>query len=186
MLGKSEIRIDFKRKRAELSKELVNEISKEISKNLINTNLFKNATSVMLYIPLGNEADTEDLIKKAFNEGKTVAFPVTSPVNFEITPYYADKNTVFEKGTFNVSEPQNTKPANVENFDLVVVPGIAFDKKGGRIGFGKGCYDKLLKNYKGIKVGFCYDFQVADELPADETDVKMNYIVTENGVIECK
>ena len=183
---KSEIRKQYKEKRGELSPETVKEKSIIAEEFFINCEFFKNAASVMLYIPLKNETDTEIIINKCFEEDKRVSLPVTSPVNFEITPHIAHKNTVFNKGTFNVFEPQNTEISEISQVDVVLVPGIAFDKNGARIGFGKGCYDKLLKNYKGIKVGFCYDFQVLSELPVDENDVTMDYIVTEKGIIECK
>lgn len=66
--------------------------------------------------------------------------------------------------------------------DLIVVPGIAFDKRGYRIGFGKGYYDRFLSDYTGIKVGFAYDFQVLESIPHESWDIAMNYIVTEKKV----
>jgi len=68
----------------------------------------------------------------------------------------------------------------------VIVPGIAFDKAGSRIGFGKGCYDMFLDGLNAVKIGFCYDFQVMDEIPSDDHDIRMDFLVTEKGVLRCQ
>ena len=135
---------------------------------------------------LGNETDTTDIIKQAFKDEKDVIFPVTDAETATITAFYADEKTSVKQGGFSVFEPQNTKQADASDIDVVIVPGIAFDKTGGRIGFGKGCYDKFLQNTNAIKIGFCYEFQLYDSLPGEEHDVKMDYIITEEKLISCK
>ena len=139
----------------------------------------------MLYMPLGNETDTSDITEAAFKDGKKVAFPVTDAETGEITPYYATENTQFKQGAFSVNEPNNDDIAALSDIDVIVVPGIAFDKSGARVGFGKGCYDRLLKQSCAVKVGLCYDYQVCDWIAMDEFDVNMDYLVTESGMINC-
>ena len=64
------------------------------------------------------------------------------------------------------------------------MPGIAFDKHGARVGFGKGCYDKFLAKTQAVKVGFCYDFQLCDEIETDKHDILMDYLVSEKGILK--
>ena len=165
-----------------MTKKEVEEKSLLASENFLESEIYKNCRVVMLYMSLGNETDTTKIIKKAYEDGKKVVFPVTDKESGVITPYYADETAVFEKGAFNINEPQNGTKAKLCDIDVILVPGIAFDLKGARIGFGKGCYDRLLKNTDAVKVGFCYDFQVCDSIPAEEHDVTMDFLVTESGV----
>ena len=83
-------------------------------------------------------------------------------------------------------EPQSTDITDMTKTDVVLVPGIAFDKSGARVGFGKGCYDMLLERYSGVKIGVCYDFQICYKIPADTHDVRMDYILTESGLKKCE
>ena len=107
---------------------------------------------------------------------------LTDEASGDITPCYATAQTKFSKGGFSVREPDVKVVAKPTDFDVIIVPGIAFDVQGNRIGFGKGCYDKLLVKTNGIKVGFCYDFQLCDNIPTEETDIKMDCIITESGI----
>ena len=183
---KTEIRKLNKIKRAAMDVGEVEQKSQSAAKLFLSSPLYENAKHIMLYKPLGNETDTNDVIMSAFRDGKEVTFPVTDPKSGEITPCSATNETEFAKGAFSVSEPVNAKGVDVEKIDLILVPGIAFDKKGTRVGFGKGCYDRLLQNSSAIKVGFCYDFQLCEEIPSEQHDVTMDYIVTETRIINCK
>ena len=182
---KNEIRKKFKEKRRLMEKSEVSKKSRFACEVFLKSEMYKNAKTLMLYIPLGNETDTTEIIKRAFADGKKLIFPVTDERTGVITPCYATTETEFEKGAFAVNEPVVKNCASAKDIDVIIVPGIAFDKKGRRIGFGKGCYDRLLKNTSAVKTGFCYDFQLCDEIPAEEHDVKMDCIITENGVFKC-
>ncbi len=179
---KSEVRNFYKKLRSEMSETDRTEKSKLAQKNFLETALYKNAKTIMLYMPIGNETDTKDIVMSAFKDKKSLAFPVTSQNNFEIIPYCADENTEFLKGGFSVPEPTRTSPILKDEIDLVLVPGIAFDTSGGRVGFGKGCYDRFLKGFNGIKVGFSFDSQVCEDVCSDKYDIKMDYLVTDKGI----
>lgn len=183
---KNEIRKANKMKRSSMEKAEVLEKSRIASKIFLESEIYKNAKQIMLYMPLGNETDTTDIISKAFADGKKLIFPITDAQTGEITPCYADENTQFTKGAFSVNEPSDMDVADTGEVDVILVPGIAFDRSGSRIGFGKGCYDRLLTNTYSVKVGFCYEFQLCDKIPSEEHDIKMTYIITENGIINCK
>lgn len=183
---KNQIRKSNKIKRAEMTSFEVKSKSRDAAEKFLSSGLYKSADTIMLYMPLGNETKTEDIIKAAFSDGKKVVFPVTDKSTGEITPYYADKDTEFKCGAFAIYEPHGTEIADAGNVDVFVVPGIAFDKNGARVGFGMGCYDRFLQGCDGIKVGLCYDFQICRQIVADEHDIKMDYIVTESRIINCK
>ncbi len=183
MFMKNELRKIYKEKRKLMSRAEAEEKSVLACNRFLESEMYKNARTIMLYLPLGNEADTNLIIKSAFADGKKVALPVTEQESGAITPYFVNENTEFAKGAFSVTEPLNSQAADISEIDVVIVPGIAFDKNGNRIGFGKGCYDKFLNKFDCIKVGFCYDYQICDEIPSDKYDVKMDCIITEKRVI---
>ncbi|MBQ8525877.1 MAG: 5-formyltetrahydrofolate cyclo-ligase [Clostridia bacterium] len=185
LITKEEIRRINKLRRAEMAELEVKEKSLRAAEVFLSSEFYKNAGQIMLYTPLGKETDTNDIIKSAFAMGKKLVFPVTDAATGEITPYYATENTVFTKGAFSVSEPVDTQPADMSETDVILVPGIAFDKSGVRVGFGKGCYDRLLKDTEAVKIGFCYDFQLSEKIASQEHDVPMDFVITENGLTEC-
>lgn len=135
---------------------------------------YKNARTVMLYMPILNEADITALIK----DEKTFLVPVTD--GDEI--YSALVTGEFENGKFNVPEPCTKEAFDKSKIDLVIVPGVAFDKKFNRMGYGKGYYDRFLKDMNVFKIGVCHSFQLIAEISAQEHDVKMDMIVTEDNL----
>ncbi len=175
-----------KEKRRKLLKEEINEKSLKASKIFLDSDIYKNAKTIMLYYPLGNEMDTSHIFNCALADGKKVAFPVTDVETNELTAIVVDSNTHFSKGGYKVFEPNSKNIIDKSLINVVIVPGIAFDKKGNRIGFGKGCYDRFLKEINAIKIGFCYEFQMTNEILADRFDVCMDYLICENGLVDCE
>ena len=174
MLRKNMCRIDVETK------------SQAAAEIFLKSELYTVSRQIMLYMPLGNEVDLTKVKNVALADGKRVVFPVTERNTGIITPIYVDEKTMFKRGNFSVMEPQSTDITDMTKTDVVLVPGIAFDKSGARVGFGKGCYDMLLERYSGVKIGVCYDFQICDEIPADTHDVKMDYILTESRLKKCE
>ncbi|MBQ7986559.1 MAG: 5-formyltetrahydrofolate cyclo-ligase [Clostridia bacterium] len=183
---KNKIREEMKQKRRNMMPEEVFEKSQMAQKIFLESEQYKNAKAIMLYLPLGNEVDTKAIINNAFSLEKKVLVPVTDSKTFEITAFKITEGMEFEKGTFSVKEPKERISFELSKIDVVLVPGIAFDRDGGRIGFGKGCYDKFLKGIKAVKIGFCYDFQLVDSIETDENDVSMDYVITEKEIIRGK
>lgn len=182
---KNKLRNIYKTKRSQMDKQEVAAKSAAASLNFLESKTYKNSDTIMLYMPLGNEADTSDIIKQAFLDGKKIVFPVTDRMSGEIEAHLVSEETEFKQGAFSVREPCGEETVNPADIDVVVVPGILFDREGNRIGFGKGCYDKFLRKCRQVKVGFCYEFQVCDRIPAEKHDIKMDFLVTENGIIKC-
>jgi 5-formyltetrahydrofolate cyclo-ligase len=141
-----------------------------------------------LYSPAHNETDTAIILTAAFEDNKRVLFPAVCGQNMVLR--LVKKPDDLQEGAFGILEP---KPSGVDHnvaiVDLVVVPGIAFDLTGHRIGYGKGYYDRFLQHpgRTTLLVGFCHDFQmVYNPLPADVHDVPMDVIVTDKRIIRLK
>lgn len=137
MLTKSEIRKIYKQKRADMNKADVAEKSHMATDAFIASTLYKNASQLMLYMPLGNETDTAAIMAAALADGKKLVFPVTDRKTFGITPVLWDGKSEFCEGAFSVKEPVGAEAADMSKLDVVIVPGVAFDKSGARVGFGK-------------------------------------------------
>lgn len=182
---KNEIRKLNKSLRAQMQKFDVEQKSISASEAFLKSDIYKKSKKIMLYMPLGNEVDTSNIIESAISDGKEIIFPVTDSMTGEIAPFYAERDTKFSVGAFSVHEPVGTKRAEPEEIDVVIVPGIAFGTNGARIGFGKGCYDRFLANTNAVRVGCCYDFQLCDDIPTDAHDIPMDYLVTESGILKC-
>jgi len=137
----------------------------------------------LFYYPHKNEVDLRPLIEKLLKQGKTVLLPKTT--DKDILPIQINSLASLKEGKFSIPEPEGT-PFPKEKIDVVFVPGVAFDKKGNRIGYGKGFYDRFLKDFDPIKVGVAFDFQVIDELPAEDHDEKVDFIITPTKIYEIK
>ena len=138
--------------------------------------------NICTYMSSFNEPDTFPIIKELFRNNKNVCIPVTDKETKTLSlSVINDMN--FKKGAYNIYEPKNIIPVNFQFPDVILVPGIAFDRNKNRIGFGMGYYDKLLSECNAVKIGICYDFQVTDDIPAEKHDIKMDMLVTDKNII---
>ena len=180
MTPKQEIRKKYKSLRNEMSSQEVKEKSNQICQNFISSNLFQQAERIMAYAPLGNEVDIRPVIEEGWRQQKRIVFPKVfgdTMRYFEISSF-----SQLKEGTFHVMEPVETNPVDWEEA-LVFVPGVAFDRQGNRMGYGKGYYDRFFEEKTDcVKVGVAYELQVANHLPTEENDLPMEYLVTEKGV----
>lgn len=164
-----------------------NECSGCIMNKLFNIPEFKQASSILFYVSKGSEVETELMIKEAMLHGKKVAVPFVNKETNEIVPYYInDYDNDLEPGSFGILEPKKEKRllAPVKEIEMIIVPGTAFDKKGNRIGYGHGFYDKLLTGADHVTIlALAYDCQVVDSIPEEVHDIRVRKIITESGVI---
>jgi 5-formyltetrahydrofolate cyclo-ligase len=153
--------------------------SKEIKEKLFRTKVFKKAKVVMFYIAFDGEVNTEEMIKGAKKLGKIVTVPVCKKNRVTLRPCLLHDNTRLKKGPYGVCEPADKISINPKELDLVIVPGLAFDRKGRRLGRGKGCYDHFLtKIPKEIhSIGLAFDFQILPYVPAKQHDVNVEKII---------
>lgn len=181
----STIRMRMRRIREALPDTYKKEQSDLLCEKISNLNVFTQAETVLLYYPLAQEVDVLPIFLMANQKGKRTAFPKTRGT--QITFYEADLKTAFKEGTFHVMEPQSDKDVYWEE-GIVIVPGVAFDVFGGRLGYGKGCYDRFLCRQGSLTtIGVCFDEQVYDGvLTLLKTDVLMDYVVTPTRIINCR
>lgn len=153
--------------------------SRIIKKKLLRTAEFIGAKTVMFYISFDGEVNTEEMIKEAKRLGKIVAVPVCKRGKIKIMPCLLQNKARFKKGPYCVREPAIKKPIRLEDLDLVIVPGVAFDKQGARLGRGKGCYDSFLKKLPDaiVSIGLAFDFQILPVLPATPRDVGVQRVI---------
>lgn len=154
---------------------------------LLGLDEYLHSACIALYAPLQNEVDTVLLGEKAFSDGKRVLYPLVC--GHEMVFRQIEGGHQLAPGSFGILEPCSVGVDHLaDEADLIVVPGVAFDLSGHRIGFGKGYYDRFLQNpaLKACLVGFCHDFQVTgDPIPADQHDIRMDIIITESRIIRC-
>jgi len=185
-MNKSEIRKAISKRRKSMSENEVKEKSKIIIDKLMNTEEFKKAENLMVFLSFDNEVYTFNLIEKAMSMGKKVIVPYTVKETFEIIPtLLKNMEEDLKVSKYGYMEPKKDKIQQIleENIHMTVVPGLAFDKKMNRIGFGKGYYDRYLaKTRKESKnIALAYEYQVLEEIPTDDFDVKMDCIITEEN-----
>ena len=145
---------------------------------------YKDAALVMIYLNLPAEAPTDELVELIRKDGKKLCTPVTE--GNLITPVMIFDDTTYKTGAFGVREPEKIIKADIDKIDIVITPGLLFDKTGSRCGYGKGCYDLFFQKSNTIKVGLSFDKQLISAFPTELHDVKMDYIVTEKGLIACE
>lgn len=185
---KDQIRKKLKSQRANLSLELFNSLSSDIAKNIKETDEFKSAQRIGFYHSVRGEADPSSL--KTLD--KSFFLPVLSKNKDEgLVFIQLTDETQFENNKFNIPEPVFNEETIVsaQTLDLVLVPLLAFDKKGNRLGMGGGFYDRTFafkkdKNIKPILLGYAYDFQEIDALEPESWDVGLDIIATESGIIK--
>jgi 5-formyltetrahydrofolate cyclo-ligase len=183
---KKKLKSEIISKRELLPREELLRKSAEIKKKLFSLKEFINSQTIMFYTSIKSEVYTHDMITEALIS-KKVAIPVVDKVKDEISPSEIKDFSELSQGTFGILEPKKDFIRKIlpEEIDLVIVPGIAFDIKGHRIGYGKGYYDRLLKKTKAVKIGFAFELQIIDEVPKEAHDVPMDKIITEKRIIDC-
>jgi 5-formyltetrahydrofolate cyclo-ligase len=176
----------FLTRRTRLSNIEVAEKSSRITDNLARLGLYSRARRVGFYYPVRNEADTRGIFSLCLGSGKEAYFPRVS--GHGLIFHRILSLNEFKPGKFGIPEPDSSSPGIApEDLDLVLVPGIAFDDSGARLGYGKGYYDRLLVDVPlNLRVALAYSLQVSDSLPSGETDLRAGLVVTESGIIFCR
>ncbi len=189
-ISKSILRERILRLRNSQRKRVIREKSKIIADKLLGCHLFKRAKVVMFYATKENEVDTREMIEHAMEESKRVIVPITRFREGRILPSeILDYDSELEVGKFGIPEPkfQFVRPVDPKEIDLVIVPGVVFDVRGHRIGYGGGFYDRFLKELRPEvrSIGLAFEFQLYDKLPNGENDVPVDFIISEERIIDC-
>lgn len=184
-MDKMELRRTLKNCLSAIPPEQKNEKSKKACQNLISTPQFQNASVIMMYLSLPQEIDTSEAIRRAWQLGKIVAVPKVSWSEGTMMPVRIDSlASGFSKGASGLRNPIKAAPIPVEQIDLVVTPGLGFDRKGNRLGRGGAYYDKFFANkeLKALRCGFAFTEQVLDSVPTKDYDEPVDFLVTDEKV----
>lgn len=188
---KNKLRQEVLAKRSALSTAYRVELSRKICDRLIGLKEFQDASVMHFYIPIRDEVDIRYAMRDAFSSGKTVVVPVVDK----------EKKTLFLSRLENYDEelaysvygllepkPEYYRLIPLKEVDMMILPGIAFDMRGHRLGYGAGYYDKLLSDEKErpFTIAPAFEVQIVDFIPASNHDVRVNKIITEERVIICQ
>lgn len=179
---KNELRKKYKQARKNISEKRSKD--KLINDFLCNMECYKNCDTVLFYAALDDEVNLDLSIKASLDYGKKVALPVCIDNNGKMQYYYIRSLEDVKIGAFGVREPDVNFCTLVDDYTdaICIVPAIAFDKSGYRLGYGKGYYDRFLCNFDGISIGISYDECITQKLCVDSFDIPVDYIVTQSGV----
>ena len=142
---------------------------------------FRAASTILLYHSLPDEVDTHSFIRK-WSAKKQILLPVVTGDDLELRVYTGPGDLA--TGAYGIEEPTGALFTAYDAIDFIVVPGVAFDRNGNRLGRGKGYYDKLLPLLHSYNIGICYNFQVSEKLPVEPFARRMDEVWTENGILK--
>ncbi|MPQ44678.1 5-formyltetrahydrofolate cyclo-ligase [Clostridium tarantellae] len=184
-MKKEDLRLYIKKKRNSLKSNDKKILDNKIKINFIESEYFKKSKVIFIYVNMDSEIDTLAIIKEALRVGKKVAVPKVLPGVREMKALeiksLLDLN---ESGAFGILEPNINNIDLSNEIDLVILPGLAFDRDGNRVGYGGGFYDTFLdKHHIENRIALCYDFQVVEEIEIEDFDKVINGIITNKTII---
>ena len=174
-------------RRAALTTAERRQLSAAVAEHVRVMPTFRDSRTVMLYMALPQEVQTAAILAESRRRGKRVTVPVVKPYGLVAAELPADQ-AEFQPGPFGIPEPAaNAATISPVDIDCVLVPGIAFDRRGARLGFGKGYYDRFLCWLPATThmCGLAFSLQIVDHVPDMPHDVRMQSLVTEQGVLLC-
>ena len=175
-MKKSELRAMIRQRKRAMTNEMIAQKSRVLGALFADTELYKNASSIYGYLPYNQEVRTVPMLERAIRDGKRVAVPKV--YGDEMKFIWLDDLDRVEKGYSGIPEPIDDGPVADDSNALVLMPGLAFDPVGHRIGYGGGFYDKFLAGEPGHPtVALCYDFQVLEHLETEEFDIPVDLVL---------
>lgn len=168
----------------------IGRMSARIAETLFSLKEYRESQKVLVYLALKSEAQTERIVQKSFEDGKRVFVPVVDRENDELfISELPDLKINLVKGAYGILEPAeiDRKITAPEIIDLAIVPGLAFDGQGARLGHGKGYYDRLLKRLSphALRLGLAFGCQILPSIPYCEHDVRVHKVLTESETLNC-
>ena len=184
---KKALRRDLLERRASIGGDERAAASEAIARLVIGSDCFRTARTVLCYFPVRGEVDPLPIARAAWACGKTVAFVRSHPSDCTLDFRAVSGTHELTEGTYRIPEPSDGAPRLTEFGDaLCIVPALAFDRRGYRLGYGKGYYDRFLADFGGMAIGLCYARLLQDVLPTDTHDRAVDGIFTEEGGWLCR
>ncbi len=184
---KARIRVEMTRRLEALSSSEIEEKGLAIQRKVAEAAFFKKAAGVALYFAYRNEVPTRLLFERGRDSGKRMAFPRICSAKGPLEFYWVNGLEDLTPSPWGPLEPNLSRcfdKAEASSIDLAVIPGLAFDLEGWRLGRGHGFYDRTLKGFAGLRLGIAYAFQMVEKLPHYSGDERVGWIATENRLIE--
>ena len=187
--SKEELRTRMKQVRADIPAEVRAQEDEALTRIILGTELYEAAAFILTYVSFGTEADTKELIRRAIRDGKHVYVPYVYPKSHTMDFFLCEDPGKLRKNRLGISEPE-PDPAKIFPYTthisldaaencMILVPGLAFDAKLGRIGYGGGYYDRYLSGFhKKMAVGMAYNEQIVEEVPMGQDDIPLDLVVT--------
>ena len=141
------------------------------------------AKTLHLFLSFGTEPDTHPLVSALLDKKFALVVPVIREASLVLTSF--KRGTPLRPGPFGILEPAVVHPVAPEGVDLFFLPGLGFDRRGGRIGYGRGYYDRLLRNTTAPLIALAFQEQIVDRVPLSETDILVDTILTDKEIIHC-
>ena len=183
MLGKKEIRAEVKKRRREADEETLHEKSLQILERFRQLSAYKDASLLLAYVDAKREVETRLLMRCAWDDGKKVAVPRVDGDGI-MHFYYLRSLKDLEPGAFGIMEPRADCWICEPEEGLLLMPGVAFDEQGHRVGYGGGYYDRYLEKHPHlIHIALAFEFQIFPEVPSEKHDICPDLIVTENRIL---
>jgi len=184
---KSVFRENVKTQRAQVSPEVAQEAAMSLWTQLKQESFFQNSKRVAAFCSIGTEIDTMPLLAGILKSGKKLYLPKTDKTKTLIEFHPVRDLKTLTPGRFDILEPPEGTVLPPEEIDLILVPGLAFDNRGHRLGYGQGFYDRYLKLIKPgcFTLGVAYSFQIIDKTPNIEHDIPVNAVLTEKYLLLC-
>ena len=186
MAEKQEIRKRILKLRNAMTPEEITEKSGLIIRRLTELREFREASTLMVFLSFGSEVLTDDLLRWGWEAGKRMVIPLCRPEDRRLTTCLLCGFAELEAGHYGIREPKAEIVRTVprEEIDAVLVPAVAFDRRGYRVGYGGGYYDRFLPEVpRAARIGVAFSRQIVAEIPADSHDVPADRIVTEEEII---
>ena len=175
-MDKKALRAEIRQKKRAMTEEQIVAASCRLGELFASSEQYRQAKTIYGYLPYNQEVRTVPMLERALAEGKRVAVPKVYGDQMKFI-YMTDLNRV-EKGYSNIPEPVDDEPVADDPTALVLMPGLAFDREGHRIGYGGGFYDKFLAEEPGHPtVALCYDFQMLEQLETEEFDIPVDLVL---------
>lgn len=175
-MDKKQLRKQIRERKKEFSLSEKIELSRPIFEKIEKEELFKEAKVVLLYYSMDDEVYTHDFVEKHYKT-KTILLPCVDGDDLILRQYLGIESMKAGE-QFGILEPVGKEFNDLEKIDLMIIPGVAFDEEKNRLGRGRGFYDRLLKTVNATKIGVCFDFQIVEQVPTEDFDVKMDVVIS--------
>lgn len=185
-MSKAQLRRHYLRWRKALASDVYRSASGRAQQRLGASEPFLRANCIGLYSSIANEVGTRDLFELARTAGKRTCYPLVKDRHMDFC--FVDDLSELQRGSFGIEEPDSGPAVDGCCIDLIVLPGVAFDRRGRRLGYGQGYYDRYIASLqtRPVTVGLCFEGQLHDGLPHENHDCFVDWIATESEIIPCQ